>query len=412
MTAVSVFVALALLAPLLAVALPKAMAPLAAIAILAIGVVQWRNRRLPDMPWPPVLIFGALVMWGLITLLWSLEPARGLATAGKLAFLLFGALLLSGAARSLDAQDRRRIGVALCVGTFLALAVLGEENWTDGAMLGLIRKQFGQPRFEAYTLNAGTTVLVVLLWPALMALRGIAKPALWAAGFAAAVAVLATTESATATVAVLAGLAVALWGLAGRGTVLLRRGVVVLLVLATLGAPALALGKYLFGEREIANPTVSSVMHRLYIWDFVAARVREKPILGWGLESSKAIPGGHTGPVEGRGSFREQMVRSYKTMLLPLHPHNAGLQVWVELGLPGILLFAGLLAWLVRAIGRSGLPAATAGLCLAQLVSVFCIAEVAYGIWQSWWLSAIVIGTAFTMALAPASSETPKKSLG
>ena len=31
---------------------------------------------------------------------------------------------------------------------------------------------------------------------------------------------------------------------------------------------------------------------------------------------------------------------------LPLHPHNAALQVWLELGLPGAALMALLLSWL------------------------------------------------------------------
>ncbi|HEV2189070.1 MAG TPA: hypothetical protein VGR70_17805, partial [Stellaceae bacterium] len=75
---------------------------------------------------------------------------------------------------------------------------------------------------------------------------------------------------------------------------------------------------------------------------------------------------------------------------LPLHPHNGALQIWLELGLPGALLFAGFVARLWLSLARAPWPrlfAAAAGgsLCVAQIVGL-----AAYGLWEEWW-----IGTQF-----------------
>ena len=76
-----------------------------------------------------------------------------------------------------------------------------------------------------------------------------------------------------------------------------------------------------------------SAGHRLLIWSFVGTRISERPALGWGLDSSRAIPGG-------KYEIRPGQAR------LPLHPHNAALQIWLELGGIGALPAAALIALL------------------------------------------------------------------
>jgi O-antigen ligase len=77
------------------------------------------------------------------------------------------------------------------------------------------------------------------------------------------------------------------------------------------------------------------------------------------LETSKVIPGNKTRP----GGI---------DAALPLHPHNAALQMWLELGV-----------------------AAAAGC----FVSATVFALISYGIWQSWWLPALTIaGASMTLA--------------
>ena len=55
-----------------------------------------------------------------------------------------------------------------------------------------------------------------------------------------------------------------------------------------------------------------SSRHRVEIWNAVADLIVQKPLLGWGFDASRAIGVG-----------------------VPLHPHNASLQVLLELGAVG-----------------------------------------------------------------------------
>ena len=135
------------------------------------------------------------------------------------------------------------------------------------------------------------------------------------------------------------------------------------------------------------------------IWRFVADRISERPILGWGFNSSRVIPG------------RDDRL-DVSEPALPLHPHNAALQWWLELGAPGAILGTALILWLMRAIGRARASivgkASAAGLVLSAVTVSF----LSYGIWQSWWLAALWLVGAFMAALIrslpPASDSEPK----
>src|SRR5262249_7944535 len=127
---------------------------------------------------------------------------------------------------------------------------------------------------------------------------------------------------------------------------------------------------------EAADAVKLSAGHRLLIWSFVGDRIAEHPLAGWGLDASRSIPGG------------KDLIRPGETWL-PLHPHNAPLQVWLELGVPGVVLFALVVGylWHILALAAwSRMFAAAAGASLAiALIACF----TAYGVWQEWWLGAL-----------------------
>ncbi len=91
-----------------------------------------------------------------------------------------------------------------------------------------------------------------------------------------------------------------------------------------------------------------SGMHRLLIWRFTSERIAERPLLGWGMDAARELPGGKTHlatrfPDAGLPEDAEA---------LPLHPHDAVLQWEVELGIPGtaLCLAAGGLGFVARRI--------------------------------------------------------------
>jgi O-antigen ligase len=89
----------------------------------------------------------------------------------------------------------------------------------------------------------------------------------------------------------------------------------------------------------------------------------------------------------GEAPVAEQVAPDFATLLAVGHPHNAALQIWVELGVIGAFLGALVAALLLRGmagLGRAELAAATALLAAGLADSL-----VGQGAWQGWWPAAI-----------------------
>jgi O-antigen ligase len=144
-----------------------------------------------------------------------------------------------------------------------------------------------------------------------------------------------------------------------------------------------------------------SFYQRLEIWNFALERIRERPILGWGFDAARAIPGGTD---KFQVSFQVPWMTEFyetSTQFMPLHPHNGGLQIWLELGGVGALLLAFVLWRLVRTqVGPGRESSLMAGFVAAALVP----STVAFGIAQSWWL-ALLLFTWATIKALPVGSK-------
>ena len=122
-----------------------------------------------------------------------------------------------------------------------------------------------------------------------------------------------------------------------------------------------------------------SGLHRAYIYDFVLNSIWRRPLIGWGVDAASLLPGA------------EEVIPSLQRNLLPSHPHNAVLEVWVETGMVGAVLGAVLL-WLVLGRVESGLPGrAECASALAAFAAYFVIGLLSFSLWATWWLSLAVI---------------------
>jgi hypothetical protein len=130
------------------------------------------------------------------------------------------------------------------------------------------------------------------------------------------------------------------------------------------------------------------------IWSFVGERIAKRPLLCWGLDASRAIPGG-------KEEVRPGLSR------LPLHPHNAALQLWLELGIPGALLSAFFVGWLRLSLGAAPWPRLYAAAAGGSLTAALTAASGAYGR-QEWWLGTLGLALFAVLAMARAAeAEAP-----
>ncbi|NCP61824.1 MAG: O-antigen ligase family protein [Alphaproteobacteria bacterium] len=118
---------------------------------------------------------------------------------------------------------------------------------------------------------------------------------------------------------------------------------------------------------------LSSFAHRLYIWDFITKQIWEKAFLGWGASTSRGFP------TDGLTTFEGSDI-------LPSHPHNHIMQLWLELGGVGALILAVLHFMLFRSIAKLESRQATAWAMLFSVMS-FVILSLSHSIWHKWWMT-------------------------
>ncbi len=154
----------------------------------------------------------------------------------------------------------------------------------------------------------------------------------------------------------------------------------------------------------------NSAYHRYYIWKFTVHKISQRPVTGWGLDASRDLPeGGAVVLKEIQVPWRSFAV-GFTSENLPLHPHNAFLQWWLELGGIGATLALMIVLWLLRQAGHlSASPAVRAG-GVASIVSGLVVSEFSFGAWQSWILSFHCLAIALFIVLLwrpPNPRESP-----
>lgn len=133
-----------------------------------------------------------------------------------------------------------------------------------------------------------------------------------------------------------------------------------------------------------------SHLHRLYIWKFVSVKSMDRPALGHGLGASR-----HIHPEERfYGHVMDENGRSISLNPLPLHPHNNILQVLLELGICGLLLFAFYIRHLLYKIRSIGEKNMLLSICISgAFLTYFIIGMISYNMLQSWWVMVIILST-------------------
>lgn len=366
-----------LLGPLAAL-VPRGM-PLWAILVTLIALAGLTRRgalgRL-RRALPGTAVVLAFLLLAAVSLAWSPSP-RAAATVGEIGYVALGALAAGAWISSLPGVEARRLSGLFVAGVVAGLAVFAVEGvfdfplhrWWNGVSAVSPVSASNVPKRSAVLLS-------LLVWPAALVLdRAGRRPAALAlVAVYATACLLATSRSAMLGLAI-GGVALvaALWSSRA-----VRGALAAVLVAAFTGVlpAALALDRLL--DLDSAPWLFTSARHRVEIWGMAADRALTTPLFGQGIDSSRALA-----PMGEVSRFVPQT-----ETLLPLHPHNAFLQVWLELGAAGAAL--ALAVSLLLLAGTARLDERDQPVALALFAGGLAMVSTAYGIWQAWWMAGIL----------------------
>lgn len=360
------------------------------IGLLMLPVAGLAALRASRIIVEPIVIAGVAVAWICISLVWSDYQMPDQALKLLLLTPLFGiAVFVFSRLDDSRAQDRLA-WFSVCAGLLSIYLLL--EALTGAAISMQFKLAFEDNPDPAAVailadriLGRGTTAFIMVAGPVLIAL--------WFYGgrLAKSVALLVALSALIASMA---------FGISANALALVA-GVLAGVVVWRFPNSALQIGFWFAGGMIICAPLVMGAIlsllpagfidalplswaMRIEIWRFAMEQISQAPIIGHGLDASRVIS-------------QMSTMRGEEFDLLPLHPHNAGLTIWLETGAIGAVLVGGAVISAGHAITRRRLlPAhaiSIAYVCSALFVTVW----VGSGIWQEW------LHASFALALGAAA---------
>jgi O-antigen ligase len=129
-----------------------------------------------------------------------------------------------------------------------------------------------------------------------------------------------------------------------------------------------------------------SYIHRLYVWQAASNKIKDYHFMGAGMDASRIDKVG--GEIKQYFFLRsDNRIDHFHSKGIPMHPHNAPLQIWLELGVIGVLL---IMAMIIH-VGRMPLASEFA----TVLTVVTLVGLVSVGAWQSWFISTVLFALFF-----------------
>jgi O-antigen ligase len=361
------------------------------IVLAVLAGALYLVRRGVVRPAPGILVpLLAFLLLGLVSLTWTTVPMEGAGQAIAFLYVLGPGLVLIGALGEADETVRQRIERWFVLGLGIGLALYAIEVAFDQPIYRFVKHLDGAKVANIKSMNRAAALFGLLIWPAALVLYRRGRPLLGGAAVVGYLGLSACTSNASAVTGMAVG--VPLLGLAMLWPVLARRLMAAALALGFLAAVpvALTLHKTALTREDVLQ---LSFRHRIEIWNVVGERILEKPLFGWGLDSSRSIPN------ESDHTDFPQIVHDGN--IIPLHPHNLFLQVLLETGIVGAALLLALGLAVLQRLGRW--PAPDRAFALALYGTAVTMATFDYGAWQTWRLCGVMLAaTLMVVAARPA----------
>lgn len=321
----------------------------------------------------------ALIIFGYVSAsaLWAHHFTASLFSLGEFTLAALPGVVLLAAWRI---EAPARLGLFLAVGLMAAALATIADLRTDLAF----RVRLGL-RPQNYVLNRSVMTQLVLLWPMALCLKGRAR---WLGGLAAVCVAGAVfmAESTSAVLGLAAGaLALVFASVAPRLSIISVFSVACMLLLA---APRV--GDLIHSVLPPAFHEKMAQSHsddRVRIWQSYGAAVAVRPLVGAGFNASARLA---------EDPAVEDVPAPLRTLLGAGHPHNAYLQIWVDLGAFGVVLT--LISLILAALSLMRMQGARRTLATGLAASILAIAGVSHGAWQGWWIA--VVGASIAVFIA------------
>lgn len=376
------------------------LAPLGSATVLTlVGLLATPGLARSRPPVLPMFALLLLVLWAVVSLVWSpaaphwgdFKRSKDLEDLTILKLVLEVGLYAAAYAAlgQMSTRSARLASRVMVVGVILLALVTFLDGVSKAALYQVLRKLSGdpvRPDIAVVKVSMGTYTMVLLFWPVVRLLDAWKFPGrnILIALIALMIVAGAHLTGADAPIAamVLAGVAWLGVRLVGKPFV---RAMIPIVSAIFIFAPMVilwAVRSGLFAWLHVLAPP--SWDHRLNIWAYAANLTVDHALRGWGFDAARTFPG------------------------IPLHTHNAALQLWLELGSVGAALAAAFFAWILyRIVGWAGVSRRDAAMAAATLTAFLVIGGVSFGVWQEWWIALGVIA-AIACSVAQKTSAAAK----
>ena len=386
---------------LVAVLIPKStvvtLAIMAAVALVVLVFSQVPMRQLFALDSVVLWVFG-LAVWAGLSATWSPVPVETLTAAAFLPLLCWAIAAIASSSRYAPSSLASNSRWGFTAGVVCGVLVLGLDLASGQGLSRSFFTAFPElsetpTRHVVFvdgvavdvseaTANRRAIVIALLTIPLLYQLaqteaswRRSALAAASATGYAV---MLSLTESLSAQLGLLAGGLT--WWAARHWPRMAARS----LATAWIGACLVFLPASLMLKSQNMHQSAylpPSARERVVIWNDTAELTLSNPWTGIGANASRAVS---------KAELAKTQPAQPPSPQPPYHPHSAYLQIWYELGVPGLALFLALglsVIWRITRLNSEIRPFA-----LGQFASVAVIMATSFSLWQYWFLSAVALG--------------------
>lgn len=315
-----------------------------------------------------------VVLFVIFSCIWSISPADSLISASRLILVMILAKVIARESHHITLPIQLPL---LLLSLGLSIFIFLVEKYNNGLVTIFFREIF-QPNkahyFGLYWLDRGCAFLSLFAWIPiyLFAKKGECKKAF--AVYILALFTLVISDSDSSILAfVLASIAY-LMSQYKAPSRLLSYGIIAYIFIM----PIFAKMQDPYVIKENISQTPLSYMHRLFIWQYAADSAMDNFLLGKGISASSHVEPDHMIQYAG-----------IKMSLMPRHPHNNVIQIWLEFGLVGLIVFAFFIRDILWKISRFK-DKHFASASMAIFTNYFVIGMVSFNMWQSWWLFTIL----------------------